>query len=74
MIRAKLTLIAVLCAASFAAGYSRHEIKPVDHIVIAETRIPVCAPLLVPRDRQAWVGKQRDIIAAAIPARALRHD
>lgn len=70
----KIRLLALYSIAiAGAAFHFGHQMSPVkDHLVMVESQIPVCSPLLVPQPKQKYVTAQLDMLAAAVPARALR--
>jgi hypothetical protein len=67
-------ILIIVALVAFGAGYSikKTTVKTVTREVIAETHVAVCAPLLVPQANKKHVKKQQDILAAVIPASALR--
>lgn len=68
--RINLTLLTILCLASFAAGWqSRHPAERVtERLVFVETQVPITLPL----KRTAYNLRQQMILAAVLPERALR--
>ena len=72
--RILIALFLLSNAASFAYGHSHSRVKIVKREVTVEYRhdVKVSDALPIPRDRVNFVGRQRDVLAAAIPASALR--
>lgn len=70
--KTKLIFIAALAIffGGFVIGQSQQKI--VEKLVMVESRVAVCAPLLIPRNKQKYVSAQRDILSASIPLSALR--
>lgn len=70
----KIRLLALYSIAiAGAAFYFGHQMSPVkDHLVMVESQIPVCSPLLISPNKKKYVMAQMDILSAAIPANALR--
>lgn len=66
-----LTLIALASVLFYSLGYAHHEIKIVKQPVMVETQVPVCKKLYTKPEARR-VAKALDILAAAIPERALR--